>query len=188
MTQLLTAAFKALGMAPSRRELGLVCDAIRASGDKASLGLWATPTPGVSLPGSTGWWRSRRRRAPASMWRSMCGRRSGARGRSRGTWRRRSLDTGLLRDLAGDSRRGVPDARFAWNAAVSAQVARPLLSGESASESSVGRHLSRSSWTSTALGTGCWGPRPASAPEDLNRALPTHTDSYRVGWDTCRVA
>ena len=40
MTQLLTAAFKALGMAPSRRELGLVCDAIRASGDKASLGLW----------------------------------------------------------------------------------------------------------------------------------------------------
>ena len=40
MTAMLTAAFKALGMAPSRRELGLVCDAIRASGDQDSLGLW----------------------------------------------------------------------------------------------------------------------------------------------------
>ena len=39
MTAMLTAAFKALGMAPSRREW-LVCDAIRASGDQDSLGLW----------------------------------------------------------------------------------------------------------------------------------------------------
>jgi hypothetical protein len=39
VTAMLTAALKALGMAPSRRELELVCDAIRASGDQDSLGL-----------------------------------------------------------------------------------------------------------------------------------------------------
>ena len=40
MSAMLLAAFRVLGVCPSRHELRLVCDAIRASGDADSLGLW----------------------------------------------------------------------------------------------------------------------------------------------------
>ena len=40
MSELVFAAFKELGMGPSRRELGLVATAIRDSGDEEALALW----------------------------------------------------------------------------------------------------------------------------------------------------
>jgi hypothetical protein len=40
VSALLFNAFKALGMGPSRRELGLVATAIRESGDEEALALW----------------------------------------------------------------------------------------------------------------------------------------------------
>jgi hypothetical protein len=40
VSELVFAAFKALGMGPSRRELGLVATAIRDSGDEEALALW----------------------------------------------------------------------------------------------------------------------------------------------------
>ncbi len=46
MSELLLAAFKALGPGPSRRELGLVADAVRDSGDREALALWDGPDYG----------------------------------------------------------------------------------------------------------------------------------------------
>jgi hypothetical protein len=40
MTALLSQAFKALGMAPSRKETALVASALRASGDRATLAMF----------------------------------------------------------------------------------------------------------------------------------------------------
>jgi hypothetical protein len=43
VSELLVAAFKALGPGPTRHELGLVSTAGRESGDREALALWETP-------------------------------------------------------------------------------------------------------------------------------------------------